>query len=41
MTLSPDGQLIAYSTDQNGNKDVYVMPVKGGESVRMTNNPAE
>ncbi len=41
MTLSPDGKLIAYSSTQNGNKDIYVMPVEGGESVKITSNPAK
>ncbi len=38
MTLSPDGKYIAYESEQNGNRDIYVMPVKGGESVRITDN---
>ena len=38
MRLSPDGKYIAYESEQNGNRDIYVMPVKGGESVRITDN---
>jgi len=40
LTLSPDGKFIAYESTQGGNKDVYVMPVQGGESVRITDDPA-
>ena len=40
MSLSPNAQFIAYDFYQNGNMDIYVKPVKGGESVRITNNPA-
>jgi len=38
--LSPDGYLIAYSSKQDGNRDIYVMPVRGGEAVRITDDPA-
>ena len=41
MALSPDGNLIAYVSTQGGNKDIYVMPMKGGNSVRITSNPAK
>lgn len=41
MTLSPDGRLIAYVSSKGGNKDIYVMPAKGGESVQITKNPTE
>jgi Tol biopolymer transport system component len=40
MTLSPDGRIIAYVSTQSGNKDIYVTSVKGGEFIRITNNPA-
>lgn len=41
ITLSPDGRFVAYEFTQNGNLDIYVMPVDGGESVRITKNPAQ
>lgn len=41
ITLSPDGRFVAYEFTQDGNLDIYVMPVDGGESVRITKNPAE
>ena len=40
LTLSPDGKLIAYQSTQGGNQDIYVMPAKGGEPVRITDDPA-
>lgn len=40
MILSPDGQWIAYTAVHKGNTDIYVMPSIGGESVRITSNPA-
>ncbi len=33
---SPDGKLIAFASDRNGNFDVYVMPSEGGEATRLT-----
>lgn len=41
LTLSPDGRFFAYSSRQNGNVDIYVMPVRGGEPVRITDDPAD
>jgi len=40
MILSPNGQWIAYTAVHKGNTDIYVMPSIGGESVRITSNPA-
>jgi len=40
LTLSPDGKFIAYQSTQGGNQDIYVMPAKGGEPVRITDDPA-
>jgi Tol biopolymer transport system component len=40
MILSPDGQWIAYTAVHKDNTDIYVMPSIGGESVRITSNPA-
>jgi Tol biopolymer transport system component len=40
LTLSPDGRLLAFQSTQGGNQDIYVMPVQGGEPVRITDDPA-
>jgi len=34
--FSPDGQMIAYTGDYDGNPDVYVVPAAGGEPRRLT-----
>ncbi len=38
--FSPDGSMVAYTGDYNGNYDVYVVPADGGEPRRLTWNPA-
>src|SRR5215813_7910311 len=37
---SPDGNLIAYSSDSSGNFDIWVRPVDEGNPVRVTTSPA-
>ncbi|HKK09164.1 MAG TPA: peptidase S41, partial [Gemmatimonadota bacterium] len=37
--FSPDGKRIAFTGDYDGNEDVYVIPVGGGEPVRVTHHP--
>jgi Tol biopolymer transport system component/DNA-binding winged helix-turn-helix (wHTH) protein len=39
-TWSPDGRWIAYSSDRNGNFDIWVKPVAGGASVQVTKSTA-
>jgi len=39
--LSPDGRLIAFTAQYEGNDDVYVMSSTGGEPVRLTFHPAQ
>ena len=34
--ISPDGKWLAFSSNQNGNLDVYVMPIDGGEIKQLT-----
>src|SRR5215471_17132264 len=38
--LSPDGKLLAFTAQYEGNDDVYVMTASGGEPVRLTFHPA-
>jgi tricorn protease len=37
--FSPDGSLLAYSADYDGNSDIYVVPVTGGIPIRVTHHP--
>ena len=34
--FSPDGKWLAFSSKQNGNSDIYLMPVDGGEITQLT-----
>jgi Tol biopolymer transport system component len=38
---SPDGKRIAFSSDRDGNFEIYVMPADGGQPTRLTNTAAE
>lgn len=40
-TFSPDGKLIAFSAEYDGNKDVFVIPVEGGVPKRLTWHPGD
>jgi len=37
--FSPDGKLIAFSAEYDGNTDVYIVPVEGGIPTRLTWHP--
>jgi tricorn protease len=37
--FSPDGSLIAFTGEYDGNRDVYVVPTAGGEPKRLTYHP--
>ena len=37
--FSPDGSMVAYSGNYDGNVDVYVVPSAGGEPTRLTYHP--
>ena len=34
--FSPDGKSIAFTGEYDGNREVYIIPAKGGEPVRLT-----
>jgi tricorn protease len=38
--FSPDGTMVAYTGDYDGNEDVYVVPATGGEPRRLTYHPS-
>jgi len=38
---SPDGRRIAFTTDRDGNNEIYVMDADGSQLVNLTNNPAD
>ena len=37
--ISPDGSKVAFAGEYDGNLDVYVVPMEGGEPVRLTYHP--
>src|SRR5262245_9167747 len=37
--ISPDGKMVAFTASYDGNNEVYVMPVEGGEPKRLTFEP--
>ena len=39
VTWSPDGRLIAYSSDRDGKTDIWVQQLGGGDPVRVTKGP--
>lgn len=39
--FSPDGRWIAFSSDRNGNLDVFIIPAAGGESKQLTFHSAD
>ncbi len=39
--FSPDGSMLAFTENYDGNADVYVMPVTGGEPRRLTWHPRD
>jgi eukaryotic-like serine/threonine-protein kinase len=41
MNVSPDGQWLAFDSDQSGNADIYRMPLRGGETEQLTTDPMD
>jgi Tol biopolymer transport system component len=41
FSISPDEDRIAYIDVRDGQPDIWVMPMRGGPSVRITNDPAQ
>ncbi|HUP64967.1 MAG TPA: protein kinase, partial [Thermoanaerobaculia bacterium] len=39
--LSKDGKFLAYTTDEGGNLDIYVLPTGGGRAIRITESDAD
>src|ERR1039457_1835590 len=39
--FSPDGKWIAFSSDRNGNLDVYIVPSEGGQAKQLTFHSAD
>jgi Tol biopolymer transport system component len=39
--FSPDNGWIAYTTDRNGNDDIYIMTTTGQNTYNFTRNPAQ
>lgn len=39
-SLSPDGNMLAYTSDASGNLDIWILDSRGGESIRRTLDPA-
>jgi len=38
-TWSPNSDFIAYSSDRNGNFDIWVQPISGGDPIQVTHSP--
>jgi tricorn protease len=39
--FSPDGSMIAFTGEYDGNRDIFVVPATGGVPHRLTNHPVE
>jgi len=39
--ISPDGKWIAYTSNASGNADIYMVDVRGGTPIRLTDDPAD
>ncbi len=39
--ISPDGQRVAFASNRNGNWDIFLMPIGGGQPVQITSDNAD
>jgi len=39
--LSPDGNLVAYTSNEKGNPDIWLIDARGGTPLQLTDDPAE
>ena len=40
-TWSPDGRMLAFSSNRSGNYEIYVRRIEGGQEVNVTNDPGQ
>ncbi len=40
VAISPDGRTLAFATSQSGNEDIWLIDVRGGGRMRLTEHPA-
>ena len=40
-TLSPDGQFVAFVSEQAGNRDIWIKPLSGGDEIQVTHDAAD
>lgn len=40
-TWSPDGKMLAFSSNRSGNYEIYVRRIEGGQEVNVTNDPRQ
>jgi TolB protein len=40
-TWSPDGQFIAFTSDRDGNSEIYLMAADGSNPRNISNDPAQ
>jgi TolB protein len=38
---SPDGRWIIFASDREGNFDIFLIPVDGGDAIRLTDSTAD
>lgn len=41
LSVSPDGRWLAFDSDRNGNQDIFIVALDGGDPVPLTRSPAD